>query len=318
MEEGMDLRQYVVVLVKHWKLIILATLVAALPAAFISFTTPPVYEARASVAIIKSGWEIVFNPEFRTLSEDEMAARGIPAVDLTERRKALASLVANPIIAWKVIEELGSYLPQEEQNPSRLLGMVDGKVGGEKGDLIEIVVSSTDPEKAARIANAWGKAYEECVNALYSASPGSVVAVGQQLEDARKEYEEREQALVAFMAENELDELNMLIEEKLNIIQAHISSRNAVFDEQVSQQLETLAYYYDKQSLLQRLLREARMLREVVNTGGAASSTTNALAVLLLKAEAFASSGGLPGAMQLQLGAITGLDQGAGAQAADL
>lgn len=318
MEEGIDLRQYVVVLVKHGKLIILATVVAALAAALASLTTPPIYEARASVAIIKSGWEIVFSPEFRTLSEEEMAARGMKAVDLGERRKALAGLVVNPAIAWRVIEELGSYLSQEEQNPSILLGMVDAEVGGEKGDLIEIVVSSRDPEKAARIANAWGQAYEEHVNRLYSTSPTAPAAVGQQLEAARKEYEEREQALVAFMAENEIDELNVLIEEKLNIIQAHISSRNAVFDEQVVQKLETLAYYYDKQSLLQRLLREARMLREVVNTGGASSSTTNTLAVLLLKAEAFASSGGLPGAMQLQLGAITDLDQGAGAQAADL
>jgi len=311
MEEGIDLRPYVVVLIKHGKLIILATLVAALAAALFSFTTPPVYEASASVAIVKSRTEIVFSPEFRTLSEEEMGAGGIQAVNLEERRKALAGLVVNPAIASKVIEELGSYLSQEEQNPSRLLEMVDAEVGGGKGDLIEIVVSSRDPEKAARIANAWGQAYEEHVNALYGASPSVPAAVGQQLADARKEYEEREQALVAFMAENEIDELNMLID-------AQISSRDAVFDEQVSQKLETLAYYYDKKSLLQRLLRDARMLREVVNMGRASSSTTNALAVLLLKAEAFASSGALPGAMQLQLGAITGLDQGAGAQAADL
>lgn len=374
MEEGTDLRQYVVALVKHGKLIILATFVAALAAALFCFTTPPVYEARASVAIVKSRSEIVFSPEFRTLSEEEMSASGVQAVNLEERRKALASLVVNPAIASKVIEELGSYLSQEEQNPSILLGMVDAETGGEKGDLIEIVVSSRDPEKAARIANAWGRAYEEHVNAVYSASPGSPAAVRQQLEDAGKEYEEREQALVAFMGENEIDELNMLIDEKLNIIEslqngkaravstivdtevearsqiiaayvnaqtqnsltafnkeqeakrelvgnyikAQISSRNAVFNEQVSQKLETLAYYYDKKNLLERLLRDARMLHEVVNTGGASSSTTNALAVLLLKAEAFASSGGLPGTMELQLGAITGLDQGAGAQAADL
>jgi capsular polysaccharide biosynthesis protein len=374
MEEGTDLRQYVVVLVKHWKLIILATFLAALAAALFRFITPPVYEAIASVAIVKSTTEIVFSPEFRTLSEEQMAAGGIQAVNLGERRKALASLVVNSAIASQVIEELGSYLSQEEQNPSILLGMVEGKVGGEKGDLIDIVVSSRDPEKAARIANAWAKAYEEHVNALYGTSPTAPAAVRQQLEDAGKEYEEREQALVAFMAENEIDELNLLIEEKLNIlqslqdgkaravstiidtevearsqiiaayidaltqnrliafnkeqeakrelvsnyIQAQISSRNAVFNEQVSEKVETLAYYYDKKSLVQRLLRDARMLREVVITGGASSSTTNALAVLLLKAEAFASSGGLPGAMELQLGAVTGLDQGATAQAADL
>lgn len=318
MEEGTDLRQYVVVLVKHWKLIILATFLAALVAALFCFITPPVYEATASVAIVKSQSQIVFNPEFLTLSEEEMSARGIQTVDLGERRKALASLVVNSAIASQVIEELGSYLSQEEQNPSILLGMVEGKVGGEKGDLIDIVVSSRDPEKAARIANAWAKAYEEHVNALYGTSPTAPAAVRQQLEDAGKEYEEREQALVDFMAENEIDELNVLIDEKLNIIKGQISSRNSVFDEQISQKIETLAHYYDKQSLLQRVLRDARMLREVANTGGASSSTTNALAVLLLKAEAFTSSGGLPGNLQLQLGALTGLDQGGGAQASDL
>lgn len=342
MEEGMDLRQYVVVLVKHRKLIILATFVAALAAALFSFITrtPPVYEARAGVAILKSGWDIVLSPEFRTLSE--------MALDLGERRKALAGLVVNSAIASKVIEELGSYLSPEQQNLSTLLGMVDGEVGGEKGDLIEIVVSSGDPEKAAQIANAWGQAYEEYVNALYSTSPGSVAAVGRQLEDARKEYGEREQALVAFMAENELDELNLLIGEKLGIveslqnskigvitttfeieqggrrelvesyIEAEVAARKAVFNEQLNEKLEALAHYYDNKALLEWLLADAERLLELIRTGGASSSTTNALAILLLKAEAFASSGDLPSSIQLQLGAISGLDQGASAQAADL
>jgi len=348
MEEETDLRQYVVVLVKHWKLIILATFLAALAAALFYFTAPPVYEARASVAIVKSQSQIVFNPEFLTLSEEEMSARGIQAVDLGERRKALASLVVNSAIASQVIEELGSYLSQEEQNPSILLGMVEGKVGGGRGDLIDVVVSSRDPEKAARIANAWAKAYEEHINALYGTSPTAPAAVRQQLEAARKKYDEREQALVAFMAENEIDELKLLIEEKLNIVQslqnsktsvvttifekeqegrkelvanyieAEVAARKAVFNEQLSEKLETLAHYYDNKALLERLLADAGGLLELIRRGGASSSTTNALAILLLKAEAFASSGDLPSSIQLQLGAISGLDQGASAQEADL
>jgi prefoldin subunit 5 len=70
--------------------------------------------------------------------------------------------------------------------------------------------------------------------------------------------------------------------------------------------------------LLERLLADAQALRELVGIGGASTTTSNALAIVLLKAQAFASSGGLPGEIQLELGAISGLDQGASAQKADL
>ena len=44
-EEEFDLREYVGVLFKHWKLIALVAFLAAFSAGVVSFLTPPTYEA---------------------------------------------------------------------------------------------------------------------------------------------------------------------------------------------------------------------------------------------------------------------------------
>jgi len=265
-EEEIDLRDYVEVLIRHWKLIVGAALVAVITAAIVSFfVIAPVYEARAGLVIIKSKSEITFEPKYRTLTEEELARAG---VDIASRRKALEALVASSSVAVEAIAKLGPTLDPEEREVSILLKMVDTET---TGDLIEIVVRSTDPKKAAAIANAWGEVYETYVNELYSGRPQSAEDIGAQVVEARKAYEEAQVALTKFMGDNTIEFLSREIEAKQN----------------------ALADYYATKQGLDRLIGDAKALRDQLRKGPS-SSTASDLSILLLQANAFMVSTSLP------------------------
>ena len=59
MEEEIDLRKYVDVLLRHWMLIVSITVIAVLMAGLLSFLLPPTYEAKAAVLITKTRFQII-------------------------------------------------------------------------------------------------------------------------------------------------------------------------------------------------------------------------------------------------------------------
>jgi succinoglycan biosynthesis transport protein ExoP len=313
-EEEIDLREYIGVLIKHWKLIALTTFLAALSAGVVSFLTPPTYEATAGVVVLKSEMEITFDPKIRTLTEEDLG------VNLEARRKAFAGLVKNGAIASQVIEELGDKLEEGEKEPARLLGMVEGEVEG-SSDLIQITVTANDSLKAADIANAWGRAYEQHVNAIYSGVPESYASVQSEVKGAKDEYRQVEEALTAFIADSRIDNLHRLITETQRIVNSLQSARElavtTVVDEGVEDRMQTLADYYATKRKMEQLLEDAKALRVQVQEGGEDGAATNSLALLMLKAESFSTSADLPGELQLQLEMGSGVNTGASAQQAD-
>ena len=162
--EGIELRAYLAVIRRWLWLIVLGTFLAGATALIVSLRMAPVYQAEAGVAIMRSKTQISFEPRFQTVSEAELARM----VSLQDRLKALSALVKNPAVASQVIQELGSTLDPEERKVEALLGMVDTKTDGE---LIKILVEADSPQKAAAMANAWARAYEEYVNRLYRRIP---------------------------------------------------------------------------------------------------------------------------------------------------
>ena len=69
MEEEIDLRAYVLVLLKYWKWIIGTTGAAAVVALVVSFLLPPTYEATALVAIKAPQYVMQFDPRFEVPSQ---------------------------------------------------------------------------------------------------------------------------------------------------------------------------------------------------------------------------------------------------------
>lgn len=316
MEEEIDLRKYIDVVIRRWKWIVALTLAAVVTATIVSFLLPPVYEAQAGVVILKSESEITFEPKYRTLTEEELAGAG---VDIASRRKALEALVENSSLAVEVIAELGPTLDPEERKVEVLLDMVKAET---TGDLIEIAVRSPDPKKAAAIANAWGRTYETYVNQLYSGRPQSPNDIQSQAVEAEASYQQAEQTLTQFLGDNQISALQLEIEAKEKLIasykNAQTMAQTTVFDKQLETKQQVLANYYGDLVHLEQLLADARALQgqlqvEVVSPSAA---TGDALALMFLRTEAFASSASLP--VQLQISLREGMEGPAARQAEDV
>ena len=240
MEDEIDLRKYIDVLLRRWKLIVSITVIAVFVTGLVSFLLPPTYEAKAAVLVTKGRSEITFEPKYRTYFQE----------DITSQRKALLAMVKSSAVAIPVIRQLEDELEPAEQRVTNILDKVQVR---DQGDLIQILVRSTDPEKAATIASAWANCYQSYVNSLYggvSQSPGELQA---QADAARKEYEEKQKAWEDFVRDNRIDELAQQVADK-------------------------------------ELLCDVNSLREQIKAGSSssASAAANSLALILLQSSAFA------------------------------
>ena len=72
MEDEIDLRKYIDVLLRHWKLIVSITVIGVFVAGLVSFLVPPTYEAKVAVLVIKGRSEITFEPKYRTYFEEDI------------------------------------------------------------------------------------------------------------------------------------------------------------------------------------------------------------------------------------------------------
>jgi capsular polysaccharide biosynthesis protein len=213
----MTLEEMLYALLRRWKLIAFGAVFTGLVALGVSFVVPPTYEAVSTVAIAKSTVAVNFDEKLRTLTEEELLVLFRREQDLKERRKALEGLVQNAAIAQKVLEQLGDQLPDRLRQPGELIKIVEGKL---VGDSIEIRVRADNPTVAAAIANAWGREYEKHINSIYATTVQGEALPDVQREAARawSEYLKAQEELQKFIAENNIDKINRLIEEKKAIL----------------------------------------------------------------------------------------------------
>ena len=308
MEEEIDLRAYVLVLLKYWKLILGTTLTAAVVALAVSFFLPPIYEATALVVATKQKVEVQFGTQIRTLTEEELAAAG--AQTLINRDARLATfreLVVNPAIAEKVLPQFADRLRALDEkllDPSHFLEHIKVEKNV-KNDLIVIKVSLMDPKLAADIANAWAKVYEEHVNGLYSSvRPEDVQIVSSQTEEARKAYLAAQRELEAYLAQNPIPRLTRqieLIQTKIsNYQQALVATESLVGSQELSVRRKLLEAYYSDLVSIERLLDDVKALRSQLahGTSSPAMAFGEALAVVFAQSRAFGGSS--PFALELQ------------------
>jgi uncharacterized protein involved in exopolysaccharide biosynthesis len=288
LEDEIDLRQYIDVLRRRWKLIASVTAVAVIAAAVVSLLLPPVYEAKAGVVSVQSRSELTFEPRYQTV-EGELQRQDVQA-----RRQALLALVKSSSVAAEVIAQLGDALEPEERQVAAMLKKVEA---GSEGDLINIKVNGRNRGTIVAVANAWGEAFEMYVNELYGTMPQSLGNVQAQREDAWQAYQEAQEALVAFRGDNQIEHLTNEIQAKQG----------------------TLSDYYVVKRQLDRLMANAEALREQLRSGGSVPGVADALPVLLLRANAFTLlPGDLPAELQLSLEQATGSDVGREEQAEEL
>lgn len=268
----------------------------------------PTYETSADVTMVATA---------ANRSIDDAQSGGLnPSARIGIRRAALVGLAHNTSVARKVIERLRGQLDEEEAREAVLLEKITAEIvmtrnGNrlEGSDLIRITASADSPEKTAAIANAWAEEYVIHVNRLYEPARESLMAsIAEELKRAREDYHAAQSDLEAFMAGNNLDRLNRLIEAKKGIVAQLTDLWRVGIDSQLSKleieqragatainertesRTAALLDEYEKQREVKRLLADARSLRTQVETGGEASVASNGLALILLKAGAYASS----------------------------
>jgi succinoglycan biosynthesis transport protein ExoP len=299
MEEiEIDLRRYIKALLNKWWLVAGLAIISAVLALAVSFIRPPTYEAQVYVATTRLKTQVQFGTEIRSLTEEELAATGVK-VDRQARLAAFRALVMSPQIAQTVLpefEERLSKIGKALADPARFLPHVKGAIS-EDSDLIVITVSLSDPQLAADIANAWGQAYEELINNLYSgARTQDLEVVQDQTEQARQDYMSAEKELETYLADNPIPSL----ERQISILQAQIDSYQSGLVEaerlttgrEMATRRELLDAYYADLVTLQLLLDDARMLKQqlTASEGSPSGAFGDALALVLLHSRAFSDA----------------------------
>lgn len=161
MEEEIDLRQYIAILIKHWYWIVGVTLVAALAAFIVSSLLSPTYEAKALVVITRPRLFFGFTSDIRTeqgllpqyqafpmiATSDKLLSQLVQALDKEE-----ISLAPNKPVTIEALRSIGNA--SSLSDPS----------------LVQLTVKLNDPQKAATIANLWADLFVTQANAIHGQS----------------------------------------------------------------------------------------------------------------------------------------------------
>lgn len=256
MDDEIDLRKYIDILIKRWREIVLLTaLVVAIATAgvlVVRFTQAPVYQADASVAIVRTQTEVNFDDRF-TISSGQPGA-----ADVNSRRSALLGLVHSGSIAERVAEELYDQLDRQYQEPASLLEQIDARLGVDgarnaQSDLIVISARADTPATAAAIANAWARHYVLEVNRIYGQVPDEMIAsVQAELDQAQRAYDDAQRALEQFLATSQLNALQREVQETQQAIaalqNANSSALSGYIDEILRSYRRVVAAYLDAQT----------------------------------------------------------------------
>lgn len=269
MEEEIDLRVYVEVLIRYWKWIAGLALAAAVVAFAVSSFISPTYEATALAAITKPRYVMQFDPRFQT-------------EDVTQPYKAYPELATSDDLLRDLMTKVDS-LPKGVESLQDVRGMLEAKLGADPS-LVQLVVSSHDPETAAYVANGWAELFVTQANEIYGAhGEGNVSFFEEQLTQAQAELDTANQALTEFQSRNQ----------------------KAVLQAQLSSAQQDLGDYLVELRGIKRIVRNAQALRTSVaaQPGDALASAADGLTALQLQMQAFsvrAYSNDLP-PIQLQV-----------------
>lgn len=276
MEEEIDLRAYVEVLIRHWKWIAGCTLAAAVTAFIISLLLPPTYEASSVIIITQPRYQMQFDPRFEVVDQQTPAYKAFPTLATADETlqsvlEAHTSSAEARIRAW-TLETLSDIVEAtSEGDPS----------------LLVLKVRSRSPEDTAAIANVWADVLVQRGNEIYDESEEDVAFFSQQAAQAEESLDEAEKALIEFQARNQA-----------SIVDATLRSR-----------IQTQADYLAEQRAIAYLTQDIQGLRDQLSQqpGDEPASLADDLTALFLQIKAFNAQVFAP--IQLQVSSAEFLSQ---------
>ena len=162
MEEEIELRQYWEILRKRWIIVVVLPLIAALASGVISFfVIKPVYQASATLIVgekaPESGQDAGQMLDNNVLLANQQLAKTYAAIAKSRR------------VEQNVIKELNLPLTVEGLDSKIVINPVKAT------EILEIQVTDTDPEQAAKIVNSIGREFSKAVIAIKKVDSVSVV-----------------------------------------------------------------------------------------------------------------------------------------------
>ncbi len=188
MDEEGDLRTYINVLLRHWRVILAATLLAGAAAFAVSFLSPPKYQSSAVLLVTGPLYQFRFSSEIQNLSANS-AALALTA------GKAASDLATSDALMQQVLQTEAPQLPENARELSAFRKMLAVKIGSDPS-IIHLIVTGRDPQVVAQIANTWADLYVKLANMLYGKSDDQIQFFEGQLAEAKTDLDRADQALI--------------------------------------------------------------------------------------------------------------------------
>jgi uncharacterized protein involved in exopolysaccharide biosynthesis len=255
MDDVIDLRKYINILLKKIWWIIGFTVGFGLLGLALAFLLPNTYQATAIAAITQARNELRFDPRIQTVNEFDL------------NYQSFATLATSDTIIQELYESLGLD-PEQVSSPQALRSSLEAEV---RSDLIIFNVSDNDPVMAAEIANQWLDIFILTANQIYNTqSQGQILFFETQLTDASVELDQAQNALAEFESRN----------------------RESFYNNRLTALRSSLTTYTDRQQSLQILQRDlASLLSQLeAQPAGQPAPISVQYSVLLLQNRAYQDS----------------------------
>ena len=216
MEDEIDLREYVRMLMRHWRLVVSLAVVAAGVAFAVSSFLPKRYEASAIVAITRPRYTLQFDPRIQTVD------------NLQTNAKAYLGLATSDDLLMKLLEAPAvAPLIDGTQTLADLSQRVKAGSGADPS-LVELKVSDTDPARAANIANTWAELYVTYVSEVYGQAQSDKTFFEAEVVKAEARLRRAEADLVAYQAANPTNIINAALDSKLEALAGYLSAQQSL------------------------------------------------------------------------------------------
>ncbi len=261
MDREIDLRPYFLALffalLRHRRLIVTCAIGIAIIAG-VAFLVPGLLSrtATADVIIVPNSSQVTLDSRFQTTDNQ--------ATNPTALREGLISLAGNHIIAGQVIKELGDT----ELIAEDLYQQINVT---QNGDVIQITARNRDRDLALRIAQAWGKAYENLVIDTYGGSRFRQDMLASEIDAAQQRYDQAQTTLEKFLVSAETIK-----------VQQQIANLNDLLTGSRQSQQQLYTDYLARSRQVELILQDAQTLRDQIDTQGA-TKFANSFASLMLR-----------------------------------
>lgn len=283
MDQEIDLRPYMIAVLRRWRLIISITLIFVLIglAAAVMIGNPP--GASANVLISPSSSQITLDPRFQTTNSSQ-------ATNPVTQRQALIDLARDQSIAQSVLASMSQADSSSgDQAAQALLRRVSVSASS---DLLRITVQDQDPDRALALAKAWGQSFESMVADIYGRSPALLSQIDRDLADARQRYDAAQKELETFVSDGQLDQAQSEVAQISDLLDGSLQAQQLLYTEYLTRTRE-----------LDLILADAQTLRDQASAQSPNGFAQSFAALLLRARTVTVPSGGANSAPTFQISA---------------